>query len=201
MKNFIPKLVVLADNLDRLGLKKDADKIDLLIARAARRGDDEDFDTLTKLFDEPIELEDREDEAPGRRMFVPDEDNAEALSTEPDEPVGSGVSKDPKKDRLKELIRRHQLLKLKKEMGLPSEPVVVEDDEDTDMDDESVDEVKLPVASPEDLEGFEDEDDENEADDSLIDELKEKLKGVPELAKQLLTIVKDNPELLELLAL
>ena len=197
MKTFISKLVVLADRLDSLGLKKDADKLDRLIARAAR-ADGDDFGDLMNLFDEPLRLEDsEEDDSPGRSRSMDMPEDVDTLTAiEPDEPTDK---KGP--SRIQELKRRHELLKLKKQMGLPSRLVPVEEPED---EEETIsDEVKLPIATPKDLEGFEDEeDDESDADDGgLLDDLKEKLKGVPDLAKQLLTLVKDNPELLELLAL
>lgn len=181
MKTFINKLIVLADGLDNLNLKKDADKIDQLISRASGG---EDFEDLMKLFDEPLTFEDREDRGPGgMRVEILDE---ELPMLAPDEHTVE--KKGP--DRLEELKRRNELLKLKRSL---------EADEEAD-EEEPQDDVELPVAGPED-EAFEDEDEEDDADDGLLDTLKEKLKDAPDLAKQLLMLVKDNPELLELLAL
>lgn len=181
------KLVVLADKLDRLGLKKYADKVDRMITTASR-GDGADFDELTKLFDEPVEFEDSEEDGPVRQHVIDESREYEdPASTEPDEPVST--KKEP--SRLEQIKKRHELLRLKKSIEKAEENEPVEDFED---------EVRLPVATQEDLKAFEDED-ENEADDGLLETLKEKLKEAPELAVKLLTLVKDNPELLELLAL
>ena len=193
MKNLISKLVVLSDNLDRLGLKKDADKIDQIISCAARG---EGFDVL-QLFDEPVELEDVEEDGPGSRSMLPDDDLEGLTTVEPeDAPIERKKDLTAPLSRVDEIKRRHEFLKRKK-----LEEILKDRHEEPVLD-----ELELPVASPKDLEVFEDEagshDDENDADDdSLLDELKHKLKDVPDLAKQLLQLVKDNPELLDLLAL
>lgn len=200
MKTIIGKLIELADDLDGLGLRKDADALDQLVAKAAKG---EDFADLMVLFDEPVVLEDNEEEGPGRDDVMHDSVNMEApeIYTPLDEEEAPLPKTGP--GRLQMLKRRHELMKLKKLMEKGKSEEAMEDAMEAA---EPSDEVKLPVAKPEDLEAFEDENDEedmaaNEADDGIIDTLKEKLKGVPELAKQLLRLVKDNPELLELLAL
>jgi hypothetical protein len=271
MKMIINKLITLADKLDHLNLKKDADKLDRLIIKAVNG---EDFGDLMKLFDEPVTLDDKQDDEGSpivtRTTHIPEE--FESLSpTDSDEPEKDGPS------RLDMLKRRQKLLKLKKQVELAEK---MEKAEELEADEEDL---ELPIASPEDLEVFEDENDadddgddieekirrverqeirdllelvecetcgvdvkpgrmhhpnhdpdagpphrpegkadlwpelstsrsrrehegegefwSNADDGELLETLKEKLKSVPELAKQLLTLIKENPELLALLAL
>lgn len=205
MKTFIEQLIQLADGLDSLGLKKDADKLDQLISVAAR-GDGEDFGSLMSLFDEPaetedgktrrhrLEMEDENEGGPSAEKVMLDEPEVHTPLAEEEAPLAE--EKGDVKNRLKMIKRRHELVKLKKQLEKAEKEEAKEI-----ANEEMPEEVVLPIASPEELD-FEDEDmAANEADDGLIGKLKDILKGAPELAKQLLTLVKDNPELLELLAL
>ena len=206
MTMFINKLIALADGLDGLGLKKDADVLDKIIAKAAA-GDE--FGDYLKLFDEPLELDVEEEKGPGEdkpmleepEIHTPLEEEEAPLRMERTpgvirEMVDSGPGPEMRTDkdeRMHAIKRRHELLKLKKQLEM------AEKAEKADQEMAEVEPNELPVATEEDLESFEDE---NDADDaSLVDFLKEKMKQLPELGKELLTLVKDNPELLELLAL
>ena len=207
MKTFISKLIALADGLDGLGLKKDADVLDKIIATAAA-GDE--FGDYLNLFDGPVELDADEEKGPGEDKPMLEEPEIHTPLEEEEAPLrmertpgvirqmvdsGPGPEMTTDKDeRLHAIKRRHELLKLKKQLEMAEK---AERAEEAEM--EPSDEVELPVATEEDLESFEDE---NDADDaSLVDFLKEKMKQLPDLGKELLTLVKDNPELLELLAL
>ena len=190
----INSLIKLADGLDSLGLDNYVDVLDQIISRAAKREDD--FEDLLKLFDAPVKLEDDEDDIPGEKQVMPEEESE--VHTLPEELDTSLTKEEVGSNRLDMLKRRHELLRLKKKQ------------EDKEKLEEALSEVPaekddLPVLSPDDEldESFEDEGvgDGNNADDSLIETLKDKLKQTPELAKQLLQLVKENPELLQLLAL
>jgi len=92
------------------------------------------------------------------------------------------------------LIKRiHEEMKRKK---------MLEEEEKEDAGEEVpadiADVVGLPVASPEDLESFEDESDEevNEDDDGLFGALKSALKKAPDLLMKVIKLVENDPELL-----
>lgn len=240
MKNFIDKLIQLADGLDGLGLKKDADKLDQLVAKAAKG---EDFGDLTSLFDEPIALEHEEDKGPGAEKVILDAPEVHTPLEEEEAPLSKEKSGPSRLDLLK---RRHELMRLKKKLehiekeeeeALPGEAPVESprpkldltsfEDEDDEEDvneardcmcpetfpspcakclgeevEEELDELNM-ILSKEDAALYDDPEEEISMadDDGIIGKLKDVLKGAPELAKQLLQLVKDNPELLELLAL
>lgn len=210
MKPEINKLIELADALDGLGLKKYADKLDQLISKFA--GEDEEMKDLADLFDEPLAPDEEEGVPVATRLTqIPEEE--EVFTPIADEPVSSrdlhGLDRPNRLDALK---RRHQIMQLQKSLeqdeAEEAEPLETEEDKIEqqlqDLADKGVGsdtEEALDLSPMEDDEDFEDEDLEDNADDGLIDALKEKLKEVPELGAKLLTLVKDNPELLELLAL
>lgn len=237
MKTFIEKLIQLADGLDGLGMNKEADLLDTIVAKTAAG---EDFEDYLKLFDEPVALDDTEEKGPVEERVVLDGPDVHTPLEEEEAPLSTD-----RKNRLKLLKRRHEELSNLKHMLQKSKAKEELEDAEEVM---PSDEVKLPIATPEEL-SFEDEDDEDEAvnqaadidldapdfddlepelkkewealqaargmgqeeeieevmndadDEGMIGKLKQMLKGAPELAKQLLQLVKDNPELLELLAL
>lgn len=200
MKTLIDKLITLADKLDSLGFNKDADALDQLISKTAAG---EDFGDLMKLFDrdgaDPAEYE-MDEEAPGKRVVVIDD--ADITPIEEDETPLAQEKTGP--SRLDMLKRRHQLLKLKNQIDKAEKSEMKDDVEEEGLPHPSMDAIPEGLEDLGDEAGFEDEDEEgdmamNEADDSLLDTLKEKLKAVPEIATKLLTLVKDNPELLEFL--
>lgn len=168
MKTIINKLITLADALDGLGLKKDADAIDQIVIKAAR-GDE--FSSLMSLFDEPtddpdnknrrheLSFEDSEEGAPGKKEF--DMDDPDLVPIEDDEAPLSKEKASP--NRLNMLKRRNELLKLKNKL---------EQEEEEAEDEEPSDKVELPIATPEDLKAFEDEEDDvvNEANDCMCHE-------------------------------
>lgn len=229
MKTFIEKLIQLADGLDGLGLHKDADKLDQIIAKAAA-GDE--FEDYLKLFDEPVGLEIQEEKGPGGEKVIIEEPEVHTPLEEEEAPLSKEKTGPSRLDMIK---RRHDLMKLKNKIKQEEENEYLDKMEEEidaeesarkeDMDDKGLVECKScgtavapgqshypghdaengpahsPEAEPEE-ESFEDEDEAvNEADDGLIDQLKGILKGAPDLASKLLQLVKDNPELLELLAL
>jgi len=197
MQTIINKLIQLADNLDGLGLRKHADTLDQIIAKTAA-GDD--FEDYLKLFDEPVMLDSEEDKGPGTEKIVVEEPEIHTPLEEEEAPLSKEKTGPSRLDMIK---RRHELMKLKKQLEKAEKSEAEELDREQAEMEVPLDNV-LPIPDAEDIQqDFEDEDmDEaaNEADDGgLIDALAEKLKSVPELASKLLTIVKENPELLELL--
>lgn len=195
MQIFINKLIQLADGLDGLGLTKDANALDLVISKlAAGRDEGGEFGDLLKLFDEPVTLDSDEEKGPVEERVVLDEPEVHTPLDEEEAPLSREKTGPSRLDMIK---RRHDLLKLKNKIKQEEENEYLDK-----MEDEvgAADQVHLPEAEPMD-EDFEDEDEAvNEADDGgLLNALTEKLKSVPELATKLLTIIKENPELLELL--
>lgn len=176
MKKMISKLVILSDGLDKLGLKKDADRLDAIISRATRN---EDFDDLSNLFDQRVEMQDSEDDGPPSKIDrLPEDDEEVMLATEEDKPEAR--KKEP--NRLDMLRKRHELLKLKR---------LLEEDEKEEEGEKHIEENPLPEMKLEtSFEDEDEEDDENDADDSnnlkkTIDYLKEH----PELLEKLLLLV------------
>lgn len=195
MKTIISKLITLADSLDKLGLKKDADALDKIITKVAA-GDD--FGDYLNLFDSPVGFDTEEDSGPGGARVVLDEPEIHTPLDEEEAPLSQEKKeREVAPNRLQELMRRNEILKLKKKIEK------IEQMEKALEDVAPADELKLPVATPEDL-SFEDEEDdeendENDADDDgLMDKLKDILKESPALAKKILKLVNDNPELLDL---
>jgi hypothetical protein len=189
MKTMINKLIQLADSLDGLGLKKDADTLDRIVAKTAAG---EDFGDLMKLFDEPVVMEDSEDEGVpvSRRLTqVPEEYEVLTPITDSDEPV---AERKEGPGRLDMIRRRHELMKLKQMMEHEEK-----EDAGEEVPADVVDVVGLPVASPEELESFEDEsDEESEDDDGMFGALKDALKQAPNVLMQVVKLVENNPELL-----
>lgn len=185
MKTLINSIVKLADNLDKLGFKKDADKLDQIVAMAEHN---EDFGELMSLFDGPVMFEDDEETPVHTRLTQVPEDFEAAITLE-DAEAPVSTAKEP--SRLDALKRRNEILKLKKLLKRE------EMEEAKDVGEKAVDEIKLPIAKPEDLD-FEDED-ENDADDEL---LKKKIEeDEPGTIEKIMDFMKTNPELLEKLLL
>ncbi len=113
----IDKLMILADALDNMGRMVDADIIDQIVIKAARN---EDFNDLTKLFDEPLDLSDTEERGLGNKMIteIPEDDEdlnpiGEEKGAKPDKTMLGSGSHNPHKRRLSDIRRRHELLKIK----------------------------------------------------------------------------------------
>lgn len=155
MKTFIDKLIQLADGLDHLGLKKDADILDQIISKAAV-GDE--FEDYLKLFDEPVSLDVEEDKGPSAEKIVVEEPEVHTPLEEEEAPLSREKTGPSRLDMLK---RRHELLKLKNKIKKMEK-------EEATPEETFEDEVKLPVATPADLETEEDEDIAvNEAEDGV----------------------------------
>lgn len=200
MKTVIAKLIKLADALDSLGLKKHADALGYVIVKTAAG---EDFGDYLNMFDSPIELEDQDEELPGARKVVMDEPEIHTPLDEEEAPLSKEKTRP---SRLDDLKRRYELLKLKKmlpelariERAEEAEEELEQHEEPEAEDKELRPKLVLPEETPEDT--FEDEDDENDVDDEegFMSKLKDILKGSPALAKKIVKLVNDNPELLEL---
>ncbi len=186
MKLVINKLVALADALDSSGFAKEADLVDQIINKTAVRGDSEDFGSLMSLFDEPVTLEDHDEEAPGKRNMEAEEQEVYTPLDEEEAPLekeraikitpglvgtdeaGNDLYDYHKNERFDMLKRRHSLMKLKKMLDDAEQK-----EEASEMADESEAEKPLELPGvdvslePEDT--FEDETDEdvamNEAND------------------------------------
>lgn len=202
----INKIIQLADQLDSLGFHKEADTLDLLRAKFAN----DEVRELVELFDEPLQPDEEEDlDLPSVSDLGKTTDDSESTMLDDEAPAKPEYN--PGESRLDAIKRRHELMKLKELLEKEDEEDSVEEVEQELAKEEvedalSTSEPSFEDESLEDDEELDDdeedsEDDESEADDGVLDMLKDKLKEMPGVAKKLLTILKNNPELLELLAL
>lgn len=115
MKTITDKLIVLADQLDAMGLSEDASKLDKIIAVAAAGDPDGgEFNKLLNLFDEEIKL-DSDEEEDIKLKDLPEEDDLPGLVRD-DKPVHRWTETETAPGRLGDIKRRHELAKLKKSL-------------------------------------------------------------------------------------
>lgn len=197
-------LINLADNLDKLGLRKKADTLDQIIARAAR---EKGFDDLMRLFDErgtgeskktifepEVEgLEGEEEVVPIQRGLtqIPEEYEILTPLTDVDMPPAKKMDKD---ERMLALKERYKLIqKMKQEAEKEKE----EEETEEKLEKEMLPGVEPALLETDEDESFEDED--GSADDDL---LKKQLdEDEPGTLEKVMDFFKDNPEVLQKLLL
>lgn len=146
-----------------------------LIREKGRELSDEDIEALDDQISDEFNLTPQEEDMVGAEVMAWVEQNMNAADDK-EEKKEPPMNKDT---RLELIKRRHELMKLRKllEMLGPKQRHEAYLDQQMKYADE-----------------------ENDADDGIADQLKSMLKDVPEIVMKVLKIVKDNPELLALLA-